>query len=162
MPWCAKQQGFKPSTPIRCGLSFHGILPLTYSDVAQVEEKAVAAQQVAAARVADLAKAAAAGVPVLADPGQPLPPSPARAALADVAGRLEKLHRGATMHLRLNRIAHGARLLGLRPVSLPHGMLKVRQHALCCYPRFCLQISAQSFMHQPDSSPPLCFRGQWH
>ena len=98
-----------------------------------MEEKAAAAQQVAAARVADLAKAAASGVPVLADPGQRVVPSPASAALADIAARLEKLHRGATMHLRLNRIAHGARLLGLRPVSLPHGMLKVRREASCCW-----------------------------
>ena len=96
---------------------------------AQVEEKALAAQQAAVARIAEMAKTAAPGLPVLGDPGQPQPPSPARAAMAEAAARIEKLYRGATMQLRLNRIAHGARQLGLRPVSLPHGMLKVRRQA---------------------------------
>ena len=77
-------------------------------------------------RVADLANAAASGLPVMADPGQPRPPSPARSALLEIAVRLERLLRGATMQMRLNRIARGARQLGLRQVALPHGMLKVR------------------------------------
>ena len=126
-------------------LGRHGYPSLPLLDYAQVEEKAVAAQQTAAVRIADLAKAAASGVPVLADPGQPSPPSPARAALADIAGRLEKLHRGATMHLRLNRIAHGARLLGLRPVSLPHGMLKVSERAAAA--GSCCRLRGGAYIH---------------
>ncbi len=82
-------------------------------------------------RVADLAAAAASGLPAMADPGLARPPSPARSALMEIAARLERLVRAATMQMRLNRIARGARQLGLRQVALPHGMLKVRRRGEC-------------------------------